>query len=131
MGRECTVDHRHSRESVTSRLRLRGYDYSTPGTYFVTICTNRRIDLFGEVQNDQVVMSPAGLVVESWWYSIPQAFSGVLLDLMTVMPNHVHGLLAIGTDPNDDSRHSLSDIMSWFKSRTTHDYILGVRTQGW
>lgn len=106
------MNHWHRRDAVTSRLRLRGYDYSTPNTYFVTICTAHRINFFGDVHDGEMMQSPAGLVIESWWHSIPCYFSGVRLDLMIVMPNHVHGLISIGTDPADDPRHSLSDIVS-------------------
>ena len=53
---------------------------------------------------------------------------------MIVMPNHVHGVIMIlSTDPLeiDPSTPKLSQIMRWFKTRTTNDYILGVRTEGW
>lgn len=126
--------YRHSREAVTSRLRLRDYDYSTPGDYFVTICTQDRVCLFGDVHDDQTVLSTAGLMIESWWYSIPGRFQEVHLDDVVVMPNHIHGIIEIRTLSDtgfDNQLPSLSDILSWFKSITTNDYMLGVRTLGW
>jgi REP element-mobilizing transposase RayT len=125
---------RHSRDAVTSRLRLRDYDYSTPGDYFVTICTARRDCLFGDVNDGQVVLSTAGLMVESWWHSIPRRFPTVLLEDIVVMPNHLHGIVELGACAESEADHalpSLSDIMYWFKSITTNDYILGVRTLNW
>lgn len=125
---------RHSREAVTSRLRLRDYDYRTPGTYFVTICTEQRCCLLGEICDDQMVLSPAGAMVESWWFSIPRKYPSVMPDAMVVMPNHIHGVIFTGMqyDPNRvGSPPSLSDVIGWYKSITTHDYMLGVHTEQW
>jgi REP element-mobilizing transposase RayT len=124
----------HNRDAVTSRLRLRGHDYNGPGTYFITICTNHRPCLFGTVHDGVMELSTAGLVVESWWLSIPLEFPDALLDAMVVMPNHIHGIVSLGTDPEripQGSGQSLGDVVGWFKSHTTHDYIIGVRTDGW
>ena len=123
---------RHTRDSVTSRLRLRDYDYSLPGTYFVTICTARRACLFGDMVDGQIILNPAGVMIDSWWHSIRWRFPEELLGEMVVMPNHVHGIVSLGTDPQrQDNRPSLSDIVHWFKTKTTNDYGLGVRTDHW
>ncbi len=124
----------HSRDAVTSRLRLRGHDYSAPSNYFVTICTTDRACLFGTIRDGMMTASTAGLVIESWWYSIPSEYPDALLDAMVVMPNHLHGIISLGTDPDRTSRGdapSLSEVIGWFKSRSTHDYILGVKADGW
>ncbi len=123
----------HSRDAVTSRLRLRGYDYSGSGTYFVTICTTDRACLFGTVNDGVMLPSTAGLVIESWWHSIPREYPNAVLDAMVVMPNHLHGIISLGTNPESvtPSDPSLSEVIGWFKSRSMHDYILGVRTDGW
>jgi putative transposase len=121
------------REGVTSRIRLRDYDYASPNTYFVTLCTAHRARLFGDVRDGEMILSPAGLVVDCWWGSMPAHFSHVVLDAMVVMPNHLHGILMIVPDYPlaDNRRPSLSEIMRWFKSHTTGDYALGVRLQQW
>ncbi len=124
----------HSREAVTSRLRLRGYDYSTPGLYFVTVCTERQHCLFGDVRDGFVDVSLAGQVIESWWDSIPLRFPGVMLDERVVMPNHLHGIIVLGAEPDANQRTpapTLSKVMQWFKTRTTYDYILGVQSLNW
>ncbi len=74
------------------RLRLNGFDYSSPGGYFVTICTHRREQLFGQCLEGEVRLAPAGLAVFASWLEIP-AHSHVELDAFVVMPNHVHGIL--------------------------------------
>ncbi|HEX5370232.1 MAG TPA: hypothetical protein VFY10_12525 [Dehalococcoidia bacterium] len=68
---------------VRDSLRLQGYDYSSPGTYFVTICAYRRELVFEEPAVEDVI--------ESAWTSIPQHFSGTQIDAFVVMPNHFHG----------------------------------------
>lgn len=130
----CGMFERHSREAVSSRLRLREYDYSTPGSYFVTICTADRFCAFGDVHDSTMKLSPAGAVVDSWWNSIPSQFPDVLLDTRVVMPNHIHGVVVIGSafvPTTDCALPGLSEIMRWFKSQSTRDYILGVHTEGW
>lgn len=121
----------HSRDGVTSRMRKRGHDYSSPGIYFVTICIERRACLLGEVLDGEMHLSNAGVVIDSWWRTIPNRHPSTELDAMVVMPNHLHGVLHIGTDPEVALPPSLPRIMHWFKNRSTYDYILGVRLEGW
>jgi REP element-mobilizing transposase RayT len=113
-------------------MRLRGYDYTQPGAYFVTVCTTRRVHRFGEVRDDEMVHAIAGLMVESWWHSISSAYPSVIVDTVVVMPNHAHGLLFLGADPDvQGPAPSLSDVIGWVRCRTTHDYALGVKRYGW
>jgi REP element-mobilizing transposase RayT len=119
---------------VTSRLRLRGHDYAEPASYYVTLCTEARLCLFGDVQDDNVELSVAGQVVESWWGNLPLRFPMTGLDAFVVMPNHLHGILTIQADPTvpiPEDVPNLSRILQWFKSVTTVDYTLGVRDHGW
>jgi putative transposase len=121
----------HSRESVSSRLRLRGHDYSGANTYFVTVNTAHCACLFGEVRDGAVQLSDAGVVIDSWWHTMPARFGGIWLDEMVVMPNHIHGIVSLGADPTLPTGPALGDIIGWFKNRTVTDYGLGVRTLGW
>ncbi len=73
-------------------LRLRGFDYSSSGGYFVTICTHRREQLFGQCLQDEVCLAPAGVAVLACWAEIPAHFP-FELDAFVVMPSHVHGIV--------------------------------------
>jgi putative transposase len=75
--------------------RLKDYDYSQSGLYFVTICTNKHIPYFGYILNDKMVLSEAGNIVQQFWLAIPSHFGNVLLDEFIVMPNHMHGVIEI------------------------------------
>jgi len=82
---------RHHRRSV----RLRGYDYSQAGAYFVTICTPDRACLFGGIADGVMRLNDAGRVVERCWHEITIHFPHVELDEFVIMPNHVHGVIVI------------------------------------
>jgi REP element-mobilizing transposase RayT len=75
--------------------RLPEYDYSTPGYYFVTACTQDRIDRFGAIVNGIMIMNDAGKMVQSVWYSLPQRFPTITLDQFQIMPNHIHAIIQI------------------------------------
>lgn len=75
-------------------IRLRGYDYSSPGAYMVTICACNRLKVFSSLNRGAVILSETGRIVERCWLDIPKHFPGVKLDVWVVMPNHLHGILA-------------------------------------
>jgi REP element-mobilizing transposase RayT len=81
----------HHRRSI----RLRGHDYSQPGAYFVTICTNGGKCLFGEILNGNMRLNDAGQIVRQCWCNIPVHFPHIELDGFVIMPNHIHGILII------------------------------------
>jgi len=76
-------------------LRLRDYNYSQAGPYFITICTKNRECIFGEVVNSGIRLSLLGKIIEREWCNIPKRFLNVQLDLFTIMPNHLHGIIII------------------------------------
>lgn len=76
-------------------LRLKAYDYSQPGDYFITICTKGRQCLFGEIEHGAIQLSPIGRLVNDCWSEIPEHFPRVELDAFQIMPNHLHGILKI------------------------------------
>ncbi len=95
MRSNATEMARHERRRT---LRLKGYDYTQPGAYFVTICTYRRQPLFGEVADDGVMhLHPFGQVVREVWFETARVRPYVVLheEEFVVMPNHVHGIIWI------------------------------------
>lgn len=112
--------------------RLDGFDCSTPAADFVTITTHDRAALFGVVtpNGDAIELNAAARMVQHWWAEAPQKFPSVTLDARCVMPDHVHALLYLNCTAAAD-RHSLSNILQWFKSVTTVEYLRGVRERGW
>ena len=82
---------KHHRKSI----RLSGYDYSQAGAYYVTIVTDQRDCLFGEVVNGEMVLNDFGKIADECWRAIPDHFPLVELGAYVVMPNHVHGIIVI------------------------------------
>jgi putative transposase len=85
----------HHRRSI----RLKGYDYSSPGYYFVTICAQNRLCLFGEIINDKMILNDAGKMIQNNWKSLSDQLSNIRLDEYVVMPNHFHAILQIVSRP--------------------------------
>lgn len=75
--------------------RLKGYDYTRSGAYFITVCTADRRRLFGEVVNGVMVQNTFGVVVQRCWEAMPEHMPMMELDAFVVMPNHVHGIVVI------------------------------------
>ena len=76
-------------------IRLRGYDYSQPGSYFVTVCTKGRESLFGNVIDEEVALNFAGRVVQEEWSYTEIVHPEVQVDEFVIMPNHIHGIITI------------------------------------
>ncbi len=91
----------HHRRSI----RLREYDYSQAGLYFVTIVTQGRVSLFGEVVDGEMRLNQVGMIVQKWWDAIPGHFSNVETGAFGVMPNHAHGIIII----TDDRQGTVAD----------------------
>ena len=77
--------------------RLRDYDYSQTGGYFVTICVQDQICLLGKIIDGRMQLNEVGKIVVECWNRIPQHFPSAELDTCVVMPNHIHGVILLGT----------------------------------
>jgi putative transposase len=77
-------------------IRLKGYDYSAEGAYFVTIVCKDRLPRFGDITDGEMQLSEAGKIVEEEWLRGAELRSEIMLDEFVVMPNHFHGIVVIG-----------------------------------
>jgi REP element-mobilizing transposase RayT len=76
-------------------LRLRGYDYSQPGAYFVTICTRKRLPIFGRVDQGKMLLNNCGKIATRKWEQLDERFPEIEIDEFIVMPDHMHGIVII------------------------------------
>ncbi len=76
-------------------LRLKHYDYSKAGYYFITICTQDRLHLFGEILNGEMVLGEAGEIVNKWYMKLEEKFPNITNHEMVIMPNHMHFIMEI------------------------------------
>jgi REP-associated tyrosine transposase len=113
----------HYRRSI----RLKEYDYSWPGWYFVTICTRNRECTLGEIVNDLMAHSNMANIIKKYWEDIPKHFPSVELDESVIMPNHMHGIIILNeprrggvSSPrlDTDTMHSLGDETSPLRELT-------------
>ncbi|PSM45690.1 transposase [Chroococcidiopsis sp. CCALA 051] len=118
----------HHRQSI----RLRGYDYSQAGAYFITICTYQRECIFGEVVDCQMRLNKVGCIVAEEWLRSPTVRPGIELDEWVIMPNHIHAIVIFTSSveiPNSPGAsscaplrrkpRSLSSLIAGFKSTAT------------
>lgn len=142
-----TIHHRRS-------IRLKGYDYSQAGLYYITICTQNQLCLFGDIQNQEMILNDAGKVINQWWNEMKCKYKNIELHEHIIMPNHFHGIIQIantpvGADlcvcPDIENKENnvgdlgkgehigspLHEMVQWFKTMTTNEYIRGVKQKNW
>jgi putative transposase len=141
----------HHRQSI----RLKSHDYSQRGYYFITICTQGRMCLFGEIKKGRIVLNDSGKMIIRRWNDLKLKYANVEIDEYVVMPNHCHGIInivdSVGADqcvcPDDNSgkqikkmgEHTgsplrgrpISEMIQWFKTMTTNEYIRNVKQNRW
>ena len=146
----------HKRRSI----RLQEYDYSQEGLYFVTICVNEHLCLFGQIKEDKMCLSVIGVIADVLWYEIKNHAINVELHNFVVMPNHIHGIIEImantvdGNDVDNENgnvgarhalplqtqqsrfqnqgKNTLSSIVGSYKSAVTkHAHRLGFAEFAW
>ena len=136
--------NKHHRRSI----RLKGYDYSQAGAYFVTICAQDMECLFGGIVDGEIQLNYAGQMVLRIWNDLSAKYSDIETDEFVVMPNHIYGIIIIvGAGPcacpgilrdgegqpqgGAPTGLSLPGIVHRFKSFTTAEYRNGVRQNNW
>lgn len=133
-----TSEAHDSRPWHRRSIRHAHHDYTSAGAYFITICTQGRLCLFGDVVDRCMTLNAAGTMIAEQWLALGGRFSGLRTDAFVVMPNHFHGILVVSAPrPDADSTTplphapALGDIVGAFKSLTTNAYGHGVRSAQW
>jgi len=106
MKYDPNIHHRHS-------IRLQTYDYSQPGVYFITVCTQNREYLFGEIMDGKMQLNNAGRIAKECWQEIPKHYPDLILDEFIIMPNHVHGILIVGANNHSPSLNNHFSNVHW------------------
>jgi REP-associated tyrosine transposase len=117
MGYNPNIHHRRS-------IRLKGYDYSQTGLYFIPICCQNRACLFGEINDGKMILNDAGEMVQTVWNNLPNHYGHIKMDTFIIMPNHIHGIIALTNvvgaglkpAPTTGKRHGLPEIVRALKT---------------
>ncbi len=145
---DCLVANRSSPENTSTQdkqtqskpnrknIRLKGYDYSLIGAYFITICCHEKQHLFGRIRGGETHLNSYGRIVQDEWLRTQTMRKNIVLDAYVIMPNHFHGILIIHNDiigsrlegePQFATRQSgeprfaptVGDVMKGFKQAVT------------
>ena len=153
--------NKHHRRSI----RLKGYDYSQSGYYYITLSVKNNDYLFGEIVDHQMILNEAGVMVERWFHALDNKYPDIECGEYVVMPNHFHCIIEnngkgnpnikektgttwktgdsvradlrvcpheIGeTEKGEHIGSPVRNIVQWFKTMSTNEYIRGVKTMGW
>ena len=79
--------------------RIKDYDYTQSGIYYVTILTRNHVPFFGSIKNREIQLSNMGKIAHKYWTQIHKHFNHVYIDTFIIMPDHIHGILIIGNNP--------------------------------
>jgi putative transposase len=79
-------------------IRLKDFDYTSSGAYFITICSHQRQPLFGSILENVVCLNNLGEIIQRLWHEIPTHHGHVELDEFVVMPNHIHGIVCLSRE---------------------------------
>lgn len=85
----------HKKLPCRKVIRLKGYDYSRAGSYFITICCQDRICRFGYIEEKQMILNEYGQIAHNEWMKLPERFPHFILDTFQIMPNHIHGIITL------------------------------------
>ena len=135
---------RYNRETHHRRsVRIKGYDYSQPGAYFITICSWQRESVFGEIVDGAMELNECGKIVQHEWFCSSVIRHEIELDVFVIMPNHIHGIIFINNTGRDNAvvganglsplrmkPKSISSFMAGFKSAVTKQINISRGTEG-
>ena len=120
-----TIHHRRS-------IRLQGYNYAQAGAYFVTICSQQRAHLFGEIAEGKMLLNECGHIVEQVWHELPQHYANISLAEFVIMPNHIHGVIILTENISVRAGVGVGFVRAGFKPAPTQhglsEIIRGFKT---
>jgi putative transposase len=106
----------HHRRSI----RLKGYDYSQAGWYFITICCQGRICRFGHIENGEIILNEYGQIARDEWMRTTEIRPNVELGEFVIMPNHLHGIIQINYRRGE--LHSPQNTHEWHSPQNTNEW---------
>ncbi len=112
----------HHRRSI----RLKEYDYSQEGLYFITICTHKHSFLFGKIFDGKMVLNNAGKIANKCWLGIPEHYPNTRLHEYVIMPNHIHGIIEIVVSVGANNYSPLQNGTSKTIGSMVRGYKIGV-----
>ena len=127
--------------SKRKTIRLKQYDYSNNGWYFITICSYNRENIFGDYNKNvgaalvsarnnvstHMELSIIGQIIDKQWNDIKNQYGNIELGQYVIMPNHIHGIIIINNRAQTSSAPTISQIIRSFKSKCTNEYLIYLK----
>ena len=123
-------------------IRLKNYDYSQDGSYFITLVTQDRIHLFGKIEDGKMILNSVGKIVEEEWIKTIQLRTNIALGEFVIMPDHIHMIITITaqlekkedkewihSNPKSPS-HTIGAIIRGFKGASTKKINIFLNSTG-
>jgi putative transposase len=110
--------------------RLKEYDYSQEGLYFITICANNRECFFGDIRNSKMELSEIGEIAQACLEEIPSHFPNVILDEYNIMPNHIHSIVIIENPVGNNNNCSGNNCSKTVGNNNNYSKITGNKIVG-
>ncbi len=111
-------------------IRLQDYDYSSAGYYFVTIVSHKRMNIFGQINNGEIILNRVGQIIQQTWLDIPKHFPNASCDIYVIMPNHIHGIIELIDDPYINHIYNITEMVNERSVGATHESPLPVTRSG-
>ncbi len=90
-------EDKYKNKYKTDSIRLKNWDYSAKGFYFITIAVKNRENILGNIDNEKMILNEYGYIVKQFWEDLINHYDNIKLDAFVVMPNHFHGIIIIDT----------------------------------
>ena len=123
-----------SQLSKRKPTRLKDFDYSTNGAYFITICTEKRVNILSQIVGEGSPLpqlSGFGNVADRWIKKISEKYNEITLDNYVIMPNHIHLLLSVSsTDGRENPSPTIQEVIGWLKYQITKEINNGRNQTG-
>ncbi len=104
------------------QIRLKNYDYSNSGLYFITICTHKRKNILSNIVGEGFPLpqlTPQGKITENYILKINKKYPCINIKKYIIMPNHIHIILKILNDGRGNPSPTISNVVGWLKYNIT------------
>lgn len=92
------LEDKYKNKYKTDSIRLKNWDYSAKGFYFITIAVKNRENILGNIDNEKMILNEYGYIVNNHWENLANHYNNIKLDEFIIMPNHIHGIIIINNN---------------------------------
>lgn len=128
---------KNNKQIIRKKNRLKGYDYSSNASYFLTVCSDKRKEIFSQIVFDNTVganivcLSHIGEKIENCILKIEEIYPCVFVDNYIIMPNHIHLILTIDTNRRPMVAPTVATVIKQFKGAASKEAGTSIWQKGY